>query len=80
MPGSTVTVVEDLPASDEAADKTADAGTETVLDSTVADVADAVAKMTDVHALQRLRAQEKRGKNRVGVIEAIDARIAELKS
>jgi hypothetical protein len=50
-----------------------------ILDGTVADVAEMVASMTDVHALQSLRTQETHGKNRIGALEAIDARIAALK-
>ena len=48
-------------------------------DGTVSDVTAHVATMTDVDALKALKAQERKGKGRQGVYDAIDARIAELK-
>ena len=52
---------------------------EDVLDGTVPEVAAAVATMTDPAALKALRSKETKGKDRAGALEAIDARLAELK-
>ncbi|HMJ82717.1 MAG TPA: hypothetical protein VK504_06100 [Vicinamibacterales bacterium] len=49
------------------------------LDGTVPDVYDTVSTMTDVDALKGLRKQEVKGKNRQGVLDAIDDRLAVLK-
>jgi hypothetical protein len=50
-----------------------------VLDGTVSDVAAYVATVTDAATLKALKAQERKGKARQGVYDAIDARLAELK-
>jgi hypothetical protein len=50
-----------------------------VLDGTVADVAKHVETVSDIRALQELKRQENKNAKRVGVLDAIDARIEELK-
>jgi hypothetical protein len=68
----------DHPATKAESAKTDD-GVSPVLDGTVSDVAAYVATVNDVDALKALKTQERKGKARSGVYDAIDARIAELK-
>lgn len=49
-----------------------------VLDGPVTAVAAAVADLTDLRAVQALRLEETKGKNRKGALDLLDAKIAEL--
>lgn len=53
--------------------------TSATLEGSVEDLKDALAKQTDAKLLQNLRSDEVKGKNRKGALDAIDARIEELK-
>jgi hypothetical protein len=65
------------PPADADNDGTVDAN-ETVLAGTIADVTAHVATVTSLDDLKALRKAEKSGKDRVGVIDAIDKRKAEI--